>query len=411
VPDELVVIRPMHRPYVGLVIGDRPVPETVGTVIATAPTAALRVLQGSGALAQTGVVLSTASGGHWVQLTAESTGALSRYTPTVNADGAMLGVLRGDGGQFGHMLQFDRMSMLDPSGAALLGGLAVQATLARIERKLDDLADKVDLLLEASTIEVEAKLVSAWDTIQQVERRVAAQGFVDDDDWDALSSDKAAVHQAYHQVTRWLDPLRQLLTIDDARVTPLVQELKAAVVLRDIATWIRLYVWAELAMKRWEWLYLVRQMTVATPELVASEAAHIEAQAAARHRELDALFTDLSTFLGRDPDDVDWRDRARLVNRYRLGVMRREVAKVRNIYAQALGEAEVDVPAYIDPDGEAGTGPLLVKERIDEQLARSVRAALTTGAEVTQNVSTRWKDRVRSLRSRSEREAQEPDDT
>lgn len=95
--------------------------------------------------------------------------------------------------QFAHVMQFNSVGLLDPTGATLIAGLAMQATLARIEKKLDALADKVDLLIETSSIEVEAKIISGMATIRQVERRLNACGIVDDDDWDALASDAADI--------------------------------------------------------------------------------------------------------------------------------------------------------------------------------------------------------------------------
>lgn len=373
--DELVIIPSPDHPDLALVIGGLTVPEQLGEVIAQAPVAAVRALQGAGALSQV-VAASGLSSGRWVQLTAESAANLQAIGPSMNATGtAMTGVLRGGGGAIADHLEFTPGVLVDPTGASLIAGLAMQATLARIERQLESLADKVDLLLEHSQIEIEATLVSALATIETQERRLAGLGEVDADAWDALASVEADVRKAYHHVLRWLTPLRELLKVEDARVPELVEDLKKSVELRDVAAWIRLYVWAELAMKRWELLYLIRQMTVA-PDLIPSEAAHLDAEAKARRDALHELFDDLSAFLERDPDDLGWRDRARLVNRYRLGVLRREVAKVLNIYADTLAQAAVEVPEYLDPEGDAGTGPLLRVESIQRRLAEGANRAL-----------------------------------
>ncbi|AXV04976.1 hypothetical protein DVS28_a0269 [Euzebya pacifica] len=373
--NELVIIPSPDHPELALVIGGATIPDRLGKVIATAPDAAMKTLQGAGALSQV-VAAAGLSTGRWVQLTAESAANLQALGPSMNAAGtAMTGVLRSGTGSITQHLEFTPGVVMDPTGATLIAGLAIQATLARIERQLESLVDKVDLLLEHSQIEIEATLVSSLSTIETQERRLAGLGEVDADGWDALASVEADVRKAYHHVLRWLTPLRELLKVEDARVPELVTELKKSVELRDVAAWIRLYVWAELTMKRWELLYLVRQMTVA-PDLIPSEAAHIDAEAKARRDSLHELFDDLTAFLERDPDDVDWRDRARFVNRYRLGVLRREVARVLNIYAETLGQAAVEVPEYLDPDGDAGTGPLLMVESVQQRLGRGANRAI-----------------------------------
>lgn len=399
VPDDLIIIPSPAHPDLALVLGESPIPDRLGQVVAAAPDAALRTLQGLGAVAQTAALVGTGSG-RWVQLTAESASQLARLGPTMDATGShALGVLRGSSGGFEHVLQLQTVGVLDPTGASLIAGLAVQATLARIERQLASLADKVDVLLESEEIAVEAKIIAGLDAIRQVERRLAVTGIVDDDDWDTLASERSDIREAYHQVLRWLTPLRQLLVEEDVRVKPLVEALNKSVVLRDVATWIRLYVWAELALKRWELLYLIRQMTV-SPETVPSEAAHLQSEASQRAQQLRSLLDDLSVFLDRDPDDVSWRDRARLVHRYRLGVLRREVAKVLNIYASALSEASVEVPDYLDPDGDVGTGPLLVVETVRARVGQGAARALNAGREAGTNVADVLADRTGRVRER-----------
>ena len=368
------------RPGVVLALGSAPPSTEMGNDLGIVPPTVVQGLTAGASLLQgKGLMTEVSGGGRWVQLTAESTAALDALGPTHDGSGAVLGVLRSGGGRFDHVMRFERLGGLPAEPTALLTMIAIQATLKRIEQALQDVATKLDLLLEHSKLEVESDLAGALHTIRHIERLVAEHGEVLEGDWTQLSGVQGTVARAYHLSSRWLDPLRDFLAADETSQRQRVAELDRQMNERDIDTWLRLMVFADMAMRRWEMLFLLHQLTAA-PHRVASESTHLEAQANERRADLQSLLRGLNDLLDADPDaDLRWWEKAQLVDRYRMGRLRRHLAMVVNAYAEALEHAQVEVPEYVDPRPGLGTQVSDLADEVTARVATGASVALEAG--------------------------------
>ena len=403
--EDLLVIPSPDDADVALVIGAAAIPDRLGTVITEVPAAGLRVLQATAAASQA-VALGGMQTGRWVQLTAESANELARLGATMDATGShALGVLRGSSGGFEHVLQFKQLGVLNPMSATLVAGLALQATLARIERRLETIDSKVDLLLDHARIGVEAKIASNLHVLRRQEQRATTRGRVDDAGGSTLTRLEPDVHEAYEHVSRWLTPLREVLERDDLTLPELVAALDTSIVLRDSAHWLNLYVWAEVALQRWELLSLVRlaSIPVDSEELeaasadISAEAEHIRREAAARHEAIQGLHRDLTAFLDRDPDNAGWKDRLRVLSRRRLETLRQELERVLVVYTDALHEASIDVPDALESDNEVDPDDMHSEEgMVGWRLTAGVKGAIGGGLETGRGAI----DRLSGLKER-----------
>ena len=228
--------------------------------------------------------------------------------------------------------------------------------------------------------------------LRRQERLAAARGHVDDDGALVLAGMETKVHADYEHVARWIAPMRELLEREDLSLPDLVDGLTKAVSLRDVGQWLNLYVWAEVTLQRWEFLSLVRHASTSTDDMVVSEAGHLRDDADSRRDALHELFVDLTRFLDRDLDALGWKDRARLITRHRLRVLRREVADVLDVYAGALAEAAAELPERLEPDVDDGTEPTRAADTLQERLARGATTALATGVGSGKDVLNRLGD-------------------
>lgn len=330
----------------------------------------------------------------WVRLTEESASKLAERGFAHDGDGLAMGLIRGDRGRIEHVVRFAEGT--NPVAAALMvQSLATQARLQRIEQKLDELSEKVDVLLEGSRIEVEAQLAANLDTLRRIERRVEDRGRVDDADWSSLAAIESPIKQVYHQTVQWLAPLRAFLHDGELNVREQVQLLRANLGVRDVEFWLRMHVYSELAMKRWELLYLWHEADAA-PERLAAEAAQFESRAAERHEELAALYLLLADYLDGDDELSVWQ-RLQVLNRVRLARLRIELGQVANAYGEALDQATFELPEYVPDDAAGASGPIIDVSALRDQVGGAARDALTAGAEIGARTGEWMKGRTDQL--------------
>ena len=340
----------------------------------------------------------------WVRLTEESASKLAERGFTYDGDGLAMGLVRGDRGRIEHVVRF--ADGTNPVAAALMvQSLATQMRLQHIERKLDELSEQVDVLLEGSRIEVESQLAANLDTLRRIERRVADRGRVDEADWASLAAIESPIKQVYHQTVQWLAPIRTFLDDGELNVKEQVQLLRANLGVRDVEFWLRMHVYSELAMKRWELLYLWHEADEA-PERLAAEAAQCEKRAAERHQELAALYELLADYLDTEEELSLWQ-RLQVLNRVRLARLRLELGHVANAYGEALGQATFELPGYVPDEGAGASGPIIDVTALRAQVGGVARDALSAGAEVGARTGDWMKGRTDQL-ARLKRNRRQP---
>lgn len=378
-PDDVVVIASIDPSRPALVLGRRDCPPSLGRD-AGVPSGEVvqRVLQGlgiAGQLLEAGGVAS----GRWVKLTSDSAAQFRLHGAVPDANGQLMGIVRGAAGQFSHIARFELINGMAFGVSGLVGGLAVQQMLKSIEQDLTALTERVDVLVEGSRIEMEAQLASALDVISRVERRASDRARVSVDDWTSLAVVEPVVKSAYHQTVRWLDPLRDLLIDEDTTIAAQVQRLRRNLQSHDIGFWLRMYAYAELAMKRWEVLYLIYETDMA-PERVHDETGVVLARARERHAELLHLHNLIAIYLDRGPEAGSWLERLNFLNRYALQELRFHLAVTANGYAEALDAVEIDVPEYSLQDLRNRQQPIIDSEALRSGIDRAARQALDVGA-------------------------------
>lgn len=340
----------------------------------------------------------------WVRLTEESASKLAERGFAYDGDGLVMGLVRGDRGRIEHVVRF--ADGTNPVAAALMvQSLATQMRLQRIEQKLDELSEQVDVLLEGSRIEVEAQLAANLDTLRRIERRVDDRGSVDDADWASLAAIETPTKQVYHQTVQWLAPLRAFLDDGELNVKEQVQLLRANLGVRDVEFWLRMHVYSELAMKRWELLYLWHEADAA-PERLAAEAAQCEMRAAERHEELAMLYELLADYLDSDDELSVWQ-RLQVLNRVRLARLRVELGRVANVYGEALEQAIFELPEYVADVAAGASGPIIDVTALRAQVGGVARDALSAGAEVGARTGEWMKGRTGQL-ARLKRNRRQP---
>lgn len=406
---DVVVLTPVESGQPALVLGQRRLPAALGNDVGAMPSGAVDRLIHAVGLASSGLAATQALSGRWVELTKESAAKLAELGPSLDANGVPMAVLRDTNGHFDHLMRFESLGTASLAAASLMSGMAVQLALMRIERALEEVRQRVDLLIEASEIELEAALASALSVMHRIERRVNDQGIVDADDWASLAAIEAPIKAAYHQTVRWLDPLRQFLEDDKTSLLREVRALGGNLGIRDVGFWLRMYAYSELAMKRWEALYLLRE-AVAAPGRVGREGELLTGQARKRHGELLTLHNQIAKYLDSDRESSGRLDGVRLLTRSRLRRLRVELATAVNAYAAALGQIEVEVPDYAVAELVSRQGPLIDLDELQGSLTRTANTAIGAGTNAAQDVGRWLGGNATSLRQRV-RPAENVDDT
>jgi hypothetical protein len=363
---------------------------TVDVARGPAVTQLLSVLGLGGELAG----LAAFRSGRWVQLTQETAAKLGEHGAfAADSSSVPMGILRNDDGTIAHIARFSGSAPANPVHVALLlQSMVTQRRLARIERRLTELADATATVLDLARISEAAELAAAFEVIQRVERRVDDRGIVDDRDWASLAALEHTVRRTYQLTTQWLDPLDELLEGEQLSVREQVQLARSQVGTRDLSFWLTTHAWSEVALNRWEGLYLLHEAGAA-PERLAPEATRVEEEARERLAGLRARHARLASYVDRSDDLTRWQ-RLGIINRVRLARLRMQLGQVANVYAEALDEAAVDVPEHV-PDDAADLGPLIDLDRLREEVGSSVVDGFRAGSELARDTGRRAGSGVR----------------
>ena len=342
--------------------------------------------------------------GRVVRLTEESARLLRNHQPIVK-DGAFLGVVRGSEGKFAGVLRFVNPGSNLATAAGMLpsisGAIAMQLQLAQIEQRLDEIKQDIAYLIESGHIEIEAGIETALIVLDDVFRSVQRRERVDDDQWDRIAAVELEI-RALHAVTRkHLRALDAVLRDPDASLSRRVHALNTA--MRDERTlfWLRAHVHSELALTRWDLLYLSRQAE-REPASVEELVRTTERQIRERRNDLVELATRITSYLDRGDRVTTWLDRLRLVSRARMTNLLVELDDLMRIY-------KVDLMRTRAIEGSPESEPAADADDVDSRwvaLVRSARAvppAVRSGAErslaKTSSGMARARDRLRRSES------------
>jgi hypothetical protein len=377
---DLVLIKPVGE-LEAVVLGSEVAIGAVGESAGSLPPSFLRAAVAAMTSAPEMAEAASTLTGRVVKLTDDSV-ALIRDHGLAMKEGVFAGVTRNaDGTIAGHLTFVDpgQLATLAASLPALAGAVAMQIQLARIERQLDEIKVSVEYLIDLAHDETIAEIAAdlkvlgdAYDAAQKLDE-------VDDDHWDLVANVAQPVRKLHDLTGRRLRSLHQALSEDGASLPTRVRRLSRALRRDRTLFWLEAHVHAELALTRWECLYLMRQADQ-HPETLVETATRIGAEQDQRVAELRELANSIARYLQVDSRLNSLLDRIRLISRFRLDRLLEELDELLGVYRHALGAAGTPVPAL-----KPGEQPL---------------AEITTGSTAEDH---EWRELMRKLKTPLER--------
>jgi len=164
---------------------------------------------------------------------------------------------------------------------------------------------------------------------------VRRRGGVDDDQWDRAVSAELPIRELHALTTKHLRALRELLDDDERPLALRVRRLNSALRTARTGEWLQMHVHAELALSRWELLYVTRQADH-HPDELTDLVARVTTDLDSRREELGQLAQEIADYLVRGDKLSGWLDRVRLVSRYRMAVLLKELDDVLNAFTNEL---------------------------------------------------------------------------
>lgn len=301
---------------------DRPFVDAMRTAVAAAPQ-----LQGA----------IDGFTGRVVRLTAEGA-RLLRDNESMRTT-VLTGVVRspGTGKIAGHLTFINPQTIagLASTVPSIAGGAAMQLQLARIEKALDGLKQDLGYLIRNEHLKVEAGIETNLEILHDVYGVARRRGLVEDDQWDRVANLEASVRPLHKETKKHLRSLEEALDGGGQRLAVRVARLNRALDDERTLYWLRAHVHAELALARWDALYLLRQAEQHSEELEGL-VARLGRQVEDRHRELAELSRRIAQYLSVGGTVSTWTDRLRLVRRAKLRSLLTELDELLRVFPQQL---------------------------------------------------------------------------
>lgn len=305
---------------------DRPFVSAIRTAMAAAPQ-----LQG----AVDGLT------GRVVRLTAEGS-RLLRDNESMRTT-VLTGVVRnpGTGKIAGHLTFVNPQSLagLASTLPSIAGGAAMQLQLARIERALDGLKQDLGYLIRNEHLKIEASIETNLEILHDVYAVSRRRGIVEDDQWDRVANLEGSVRALHKETRKHLRSLDDALQDEGQRLATRVAKLNRALDDERTLYWLRAHVHAELALARWESLYLLRQAEQ-HPDELGELVGRLHGDVDQRHRALAALSQRIARYLSVGGTVSTLTDRLRLVRRARLKSLLSELDGLLRVFPPDLGSGE-----------------------------------------------------------------------
>jgi hypothetical protein len=301
-----------------IVVSTSAVIESLGEARETVPSSFIRAVGATMPVADK--VVGSLSG-RIVKLSEESI-RLLRANDIVPKNGLVTGVVRNPKtGEFAGLLSFQRIDLatsVASSLPAIAAGMALQIQLARIEKQLGAIDAKLDYVIKQGHLQLEARLLAAVHILNDVASDCLPQGFVDDDSWDRIGEVEDDIRELVGWAASNLEPTRRALSDPSLNLGGKVRVLKE-VLERDRAEWwLKARVAAEIALLKWEQLFLLRR-AMTTPDEMDKVISRVETAIEVRHYELVELRDALEAWSQSSHESDRILDRLRLLKRKRLG--------------------------------------------------------------------------------------------
>lgn len=240
----------------------------------------------------------------------------------------------------GHLTFIDPTSLagLASSLPSIAGGAAMQLQLARIEKALDGLKQDLGYLIRTEHLKIEAGIETNLEILHDVYAMSRRRGEVDDDQWDRVVNVESSVRVLHKETRKHLRSLEEALDGHGQRLAVRVANLNRALDDERTLFWLRAHVHAELALARWDAIYLLRQLPK-HPDELDGLLARLRGEIDERHRALAALSERIAVYLSEGGAVSTWTDRLRLVRRARLKSLLTELDELLHVFPLHTGLA------------------------------------------------------------------------
>jgi hypothetical protein len=287
--------------------------------------------------------------GRVVQLTAESAKLLSQHQ-SVTKGGLMTGVVRGGDGKFAGLLTFvhpgSGVAALAGQLPAIAGGIALQLQLARIEKALDGIKHDLGYLIREKHLELESGIETVLAILSDVYGTLQRRGTVEDDEWDRIAISEPRVRDLHGLTRKNVRALSAALEEESAPLPVRLAKLNRALGDERAELWVRAHVHAELALTRWECLYLVRTADL-HPEELALLTDRTRSAVEGRRSELVELHRRITEYLQDGGQVTGLVDRLRFISRMKLQRLLTELEQLLDVYERELGSTGTPLPEEV----------------------------------------------------------------
>ncbi len=221
-PGQALVVEDPTDPRQLIVIGSEDAAASLGQVVGAIPGQMAGVLVGADALVKAGVAVGEQSG-TLVRVYSDSAKALREGRKVYDSTGRMLSVVQDANGKFSHVLRIAPATGAQAlsAGTGVLSAVAMQAQLASIERKLQEVLDGVRDLQASIDRHEQAQLDGMDRTLNDIYQGARAAGVLTQSAWDQLAPLRKFIDEhhvnAELKVKALVADLKKLKTTGDRR--------------------------------------------------------------------------------------------------------------------------------------------------------------------------------------------------
>ncbi len=295
--------------------------------------------------------------GQQVKLTRESVKLIQQHGLSNTGQGAFAGVVRHADGKIAGHLSFTQIGKAGAMAAtlpALAAAVGLQLQQAELEKQLNEIKEDLDYLIGLQHDEKLASVAATLRILQDVYDQVQTVGELDDDHWQLVANELHAVRELHQLTWNRLEGLSKVLDDDSGNVAQRVKRLNTALRKDRTVFWLEAHIHAELALLRWQTLYLMRQADQ-HPDALSNLVVELNVERAQRARDLQDLANRIAVYLASDSHLNGLLDRLRVISRYRLDRLLVELDQLLRIYRRQSHWLSVGTPRALPP-GQTTTG-------------------------------------------------------
>jgi len=221
-PDQPIVLPDPDDETQVIVLGSDASARSIGEVVGSVPAQLAGKLVGVDALLRAGIAAGEGSG-MLVRVTAESAEALRQGRQVFDSSGKLLAVVQGANGKMMHVLRIQPMRGLQAltAGTGALSAIAMQAPLASMEKKLEEILEGVHDLQATAERQEQAALDGMDHTLQDLYGGARSRGVLTQAAWDQLAPLGRPIHRqlasAESKVESLIDEMHKQKSTGDRR--------------------------------------------------------------------------------------------------------------------------------------------------------------------------------------------------